>query len=144
MVGATPSSIGTGCGDGQGAVIYPFPEVLATPDPRGQVVELLDKAAGILRRAGWAPEGSPSLRGPLSLTDALAVAAFPRGEEQVDEYAARLFIIAWTEIARTAHEVLGVTPSQFQADGSVERHHAGALLQCTRLRLQVGTADPSR
>jgi hypothetical protein len=34
MVGATPSSIGTGCGDGQGAVIYPFPEVLATPDPR--------------------------------------------------------------------------------------------------------------
>jgi hypothetical protein len=128
-------------GDGQGAVIYAFPAAPVAPDPWGQVMVLLDKAAAILRRAGWAPEGSSGLRGPLSLTDALAIAAFPRGEEQFDEGAVQLFIMAWTEIVRTAREALGVTPLQFQADPSVERHHVGALLLCTRLRLQAGTAD---
>jgi hypothetical protein len=102
-----------------------------------EIVALLCQTQQVLRCDGWVPSGTDRRHGPRSLTDALAVAAFPAGQEDDDEAATRRFCAAWREVARAAVEELGVTPGQFQAAAGIERHHVVALLECVKLRLRL-------
>jgi hypothetical protein len=108
-------------------------------NPWEPIVALLTRTQQILTEEGWTPGGSDGRHGPRSLTDAVAAAAFPAGQEDEDEAATRRFCGAWDEIARAAVEVLGVTPDQFQAAPNIERHHVVALVECAKLRLQLRT-----
>lgn len=132
--------------DRQRGQVLPFP--LAPdwphgPGPWAAVLALLTQAQEVLAREGWAPQSWNRRQGPHSLTDALAVAAFPAGQvdEDQDQEATQVFAMAWQEVARTSIEELGVTPAQFEADPSIDRHHVIALLECTKLRLRVQPAE---
>jgi hypothetical protein len=133
--------------DRQGGQVLPFPVAIDRPHgpgPGGAVLGLLTRAQEVLAREGWAPQGWDRRPGPHSLTDALAVAAFPAGQvdEDQDQEATRAFAMAWREVARTSIEELGVTPRQFEADPSIDRHHVIALLECTKLRLRASATNP--
>jgi hypothetical protein len=136
-----------GPADPQGAQVLRLPTAAAGPgpaDPWAEVLDLLTRTQQVLEREGWTPERSGGLRGPYSLTDALAAAAFPAGpaDERRDEAATRTFIAAWEQIARASGEELRVTPLEFEADPSIEQHHVVALLECTKLRLRARASDP--
>jgi hypothetical protein len=133
--------------DPEGGQVLPFPVATDRPhdlDPWGAVLGLLTQAQDVLAREGWAPQGWDRRQGPHSLTDALAVAAFPaeQVDKDQDQEATRVFAIAWREVAHTSMEELGVTPRAFEADPSIDRHHVIALLECTKLRLRVQPVEP--
>jgi hypothetical protein len=133
--------------DREGAQVLHLPATTdrpQRPDPWAAVMALLTQTQEVLAREGWAPQGSGRRRGPHSLTDALAAAAFPVDpvDEDQDQAATRVFAVAWQEVARTSVEELGVTLRGFEADPSVDRHHVTALLECTKLRLRVQTTEP--
>lgn len=56
---------------------------------------MLAEAEQVLAQQGWDAQGSTGLTGPHTITDALAMAAFPVAPDPDDQAAMRVFILAW-------------------------------------------------
>jgi hypothetical protein len=108
-------------------------------DPAAVARLLADTAAVLSRdgwaRDGWARDGSDDMTGPHSITDALAVAAFPRGGDADTDQPYATFVAAWQELNATTREVLGVTLPVFNATVAVDGDQVLGILELTRRHL---------
>jgi hypothetical protein len=110
----------------------PTGAVTRSPAATAAVAQLLADTAVVLARDGWGWEGSDDLTGPHTLTDALAVAAFPRGVDTDSDRPYETFVAAWQELDATTREVLGVSLPVFNATVAVDGDQVLGIVELTR------------
>jgi hypothetical protein len=109
--------------------------VTRVPADPSTIAQLLADTAAVLARDGWAREGSDDMTGPHSITDALAVAAFPIGVDATTDQPYTTFVAAWQELDATTREVLDVTLPVFNATVAVDGDQVLGIVELTRRSL---------